>query len=65
LSKKSDRREKVKLSFGENRKSIALTVLEIFEFKEAVFYVLRVCGLEAERGGGIPKYGSHQINLMF
>ena len=33
LLKKSDRREKVKLSFGGNRKSIALSVLEIFEFE--------------------------------
>ena len=33
LRKKSDRREKVKLSFGENRRSIASSILEIFEFE--------------------------------
>ena len=31
--KKSCKGEEVKLSFGENRKSIALSILEIFEFE--------------------------------
>ena len=43
LRKKSDKREKVKLSFAENRKSIALSILEIFEFELCVNRCVYVC----------------------
>ena len=60
LRKKSDRREKVMLSFGGNRKSIALSVLGIFAFKLCENRYVCVC---CARWGDIPKFGSYGINL--
>ena len=47
LQKESYRGEKVKLSIGENRKAIALSILEIFEFKlcEQRYVCVCVCAL--------------------
>ena len=51
--------KKIKLSFGGNRKSIALSVLEIFEFKlcENTYVRVRVCALG--RGGVIFQNTGH------
>ena len=56
-------REKVKLSFGENRNFVALRLLDIFEFKVCkTRYVCVHAGRWEERS--FPKYGSHEPNLM-
>ena len=58
LRGKNDRREKVKLSFGGNRKSIALSVLEIFEFKLSENRHVCVCGVCV---GRIFQHTGHMI----